>query len=509
MRLPSWLRRSRHVDPVPPPVEDAAPARLDMMAAYDVAGRPATKEYPFRPQFEPAPGVLPAGVTARGMAMDAGFDGMGGQAGLWAYAETWGVGTGYAFVGYPYLAQLTQIPEYRRPTEIIAKEMTREWIKLVSTSEDGNTDRLKLIEQEFKRLGVQAAFEKAAEYDGFFGGGHLYLDFGKDDPVEMRSKLVVDPGKVNRKNPLKYIKPIEPMWLYPNAYNSMTPWKEDFFRPETWFVMANEVHTSRLINFISRPVPDILKPSYMFRGMSLSQMLIPYVNRWLRTVQSVNDLINAFSVMGIKVNMAEIMNQSGRENLATRLGMFNATRDNRGLFVLDKETEEFFNTSVPLGSLDKLQAQAQEHMSGVTGIPLIKMFGITPTGLNASSEGEIRVFYDWIKAQQEEMFGPALSYLLSIVQLSLFDEIDDTIGFEFNPLWQPDEATKAATRKADADTAAIYIDRSVIDPAEERERLARAPESIYSGLDLNVMPPPIDEGDEGGDGPEDTAGRVK
>ncbi|WP_241502645.1 anti-CBASS protein Acb1 family protein [Bombella intestini] len=42
---------------------------------------------------------------------------------------------------------------------------------------------------------------------------------------------------------------------------------------------------------------------------------------------------------------------------------------------------------------------------------LVKLFGITPNGLNASSEGEIRVFYDEIAAFQENN--------LQLVQLPL------------------------------------------------------------------------------------------
>jgi hypothetical protein len=41
------------------------------------------------------------------------------------------------------------------------------------------------------------------------------------------------------------------------------------------------------------------------------------------------------------------------------------------LFVLDKDTEEFFNVSAPLGTLDALQAATQEHMCSVSGIPVV------------------------------------------------------------------------------------------------------------------------------------------
>jgi hypothetical protein len=45
---------------------------------------------------------------------------------------------------------------------------------------------------------------------------------------------------------------------------------------------------------------------------------------------------------------------------------------------------------------------------------------------------------------------------------------------------------KSEIRKSDAEAAGVYIDRAVIAPEEERERIARDPESGYEGLDLSV-----------------------
>jgi Protein of unknown function (DUF1073) len=53
-----------------------------------------------------------------------------------------------------------------------------------------------------------------------------------------------------------------------------------------------------------------------------------------------------------------------------------------------------------LQDLDWLLAQSQEQISSVSRIPLVKWTGISPSGLNASSEGEIRVYYDLIHSEQ-------------------------------------------------------------------------------------------------------------
>jgi len=70
------------------------------------------------------------------------------------------------------------------------------------------------------------------------------------------------------------------------------------------------------------------------------------------------------------------------------------------------------------------------------------------------------------------------------VQLSLYGEIDPEITFDFNPLYEMTEEQEATIRVNDSIRAGNLIDRGVIDAQEERERLARDPESGYQGIDI-------------------------
>ena len=48
--------------------------------------------------------------------------------GMWA--------EGIGFMGYPYLAMLSQRSEYRQPVEVLAEEMTRKWIDIKAEGKD-------------------------------------------------------------------------------------------------------------------------------------------------------------------------------------------------------------------------------------------------------------------------------------------------------------------------------------------------------------------------------------
>jgi hypothetical protein len=235
----------------------------------------------------------------------------------------------------------------------------------------------------------------------------------------------------------------------------------------------------------------------------MSQLARPYINNWLRTQQSVSDQVHAYSVSGVKTDMSSVMLGGGADQLMQRAEMFNLARDNMGLFLLDKEREEFFNVSTPLGTLDQLQAQAQEQMAAVSHIPLIVLLGITPSGLNASSEGELQVWASWVRSSQEHLFDDPLHFVLRAVQLDMWGEIDPDIDFDYEPLRELSDLEEAQARKAEADTAKVWIDAGVISPDEERLVLADDPDSPYAGVDLSApAPTPPPEADPFGAGPD-------
>lgn len=473
-------------------ISDDVLARSRQIQQQDQIRKVAVAQQMFKPA-DPPPGVVPKNHK---MAFDdAGSPQVQIQAWATNIAYNSAFQEGTTFLGYAYLSELAQRAEYRVMSEIIGSEMTREWIELKATGDDKKDEKIKELADELKRLRVQQHFAKAAIHDGLFGRGHIYIDTGDtDDPNELIMSIgdgdsELSKSKVNRKHPVKALRNVEPVWCYPTRYDSNNPLKPDWYKPTTWFVMANEIHSTRFLTFIGREVPDLLKPSYSFGGLSMSQMAKPYVDNWLRTRQSVADIIQAFSVMVLKTDLATTL-MNGGDQLFRRLELFNALRNNKSVMALDKNMEDFSNVSAPLSTLDQLQAQTQEHMASVSRIPLVKLLGIQPAGLNASSEGEIRAFYDWIAAFQELLFRDNLERVIHFVMLSLWDEVDPDITFEFKDLWQLDAVAMAALQKTKADTHATYMDIGAVDSPTIRDALIADPESPYHGLDLDALPEP-------------------
>lgn len=492
------------VAPAPAVPLAKAPLKIspELLAMIEAAGKVERKKFDVKRPVLP-PGVLPADIKSDTayMALDSSLNS------IYDYAGQAHIGLG--FPGYPYLSELAQRSEFRSPTETTATEMTRKWIRITSKGDGDHSKKIEAINEAFETHKIQDVFRLAAVHDGFFGRGQIYIML-KDVNDDARKLPLVIAKETIKKGSLLGFKNVEPIWTTPYAYNSNDPLAPDFFKPTSWFIMGKQTHATRLLTFVAREVPDMLKPAYNFGGISMSQLMEPYVDNWLRTRDSVSELLHSFSISGIKTDLATTLSGGSGDDLFARMELFNKIRDNRGLMAIDMEKEEFFQFNTPLSGIDALQAQAQEQMAAPCHTPLVKLLGVTPQGLNASSEGEIEVYKDYIRSQQELQFKENLNRVLKVVQLDLFGEIDPAIGYEYESLKELDGEALARVRKSDADAAIAYITANVLSVEEERLRLASDPNSGYNSLEAEKLPPreenPDDEKHAGGlsdDGKED------
>lgn len=401
------------------------------------------------------------------------------------------------FPGYPYLAMLATRAEYRAMASTLATELTREWITITSTETAGDATKQKCTElmKALDDLGAQQVIRHAAEHDAYYGCGHVFVDIiGQDrsKPLIVSDKTIPMVGVDNVSKKIR-VKAVEPMWTTPSGYNSIDPGAPDFYKPPVWFMLGQQVSADRLLTIVTRPLPDMLKPAFNFGGMSLSQLAEPYVENWLRTRQAVADLIDNYSTTAIKTNMGSTLNDESDDgsSLMDRVELFTATRSNKGLMTLDFDTEDLVQVNTPLGGLHELQAQALELLCVVSREPSVILTGIEPSGLNASSEGSIKVFFDWIAAVQEAYWWAPIDTIIKILQLMMYGSIDPDITWSFVSLFQMTPAELAEIRAKDAASASAYVAAGAIDGEDIREKIARDPDSGWQGLELDKEIAPL------------------
>lgn len=468
----------------------------------DDQARLAQKDAPVmmaEPKLMPA--VVPAGQTAA-VAMDSCQS-------IYDYSST-GIPSFYgSFMGYPALAAMSQSSDYRAVAETTATEMTREWgrfkiddpdadqgsnlgpaelekFKLEKEAKaDARQKKINQINDAFEAYGIRDLVRRAVEVELGMGRAQIYikLDHKNDSLPFVMDKVGV------KKGALKGFRLIEPMWSTPSAYNAYDPTEADFYVPAKWFVLGKEVHADRLMTLVMRPVPDMLKPAYNFGGISMFQLMKPYVERYQRTADSVAQIVQAFSLTMLSTDMSSILADGGSDaGLWLRAGIFNRYRENTGLMMLDKESEEISQINTPLSGLPELLTKSQEQMAGPSHTPLVKLLGVTPSGLNSNSDGEIRVYYDYIMAQNEAHVRPMVKTFSDLIQLDLFGEIDPAITWEFNPLYQLTDKELAEVQEINGRNIKQLVEANVVSPQEGRQVLSKDEQSPFSGIDVDDVP---------------------
>lgn len=415
---------------------------------------------------------------------------------------------GIGFPGYPYLSAMMLRGEYQNIVGTLSREFFRKWGKFINKTntaddpEDPKKDKIDKLHQAMDDYQVKTHLCRLYEQDLSFGAGRCVVVTKHDnEDGELAKELTLTPEKVGKGDLIRF-QNVEPIWMTPDNYEATDPLAETFYIPESWWVLGKKINSSRIVQIMQRPMPDILKPAWNFGGLPLTLMAKPYVQNWLRTRQNVSDIINTMRVMVVTTNQVDQMGgtKTRAGSLGRRMRLFQSTMNNFGVLALNT-AETFQNVTTPLTGLADLQNQSQEQICSITNIPIVKYTTNQPAGLGADSDGIIRLFYDTGESVRENVILPALKRMTDLIQLSVFGEIDDDLEWQWEPLYELTEmermdleVKKAQIRESDISTGQTTAE-------EGRKQIAGDENSIYaqSGVVLAGPAPGNPEDDYEGD----------
>ena len=127
-------------------------------------------------------------------------------------------------------------------------------------------------------------------------------------------------------------------------------------------------------------------------------------------------------------------------------------------------------------------------IAAINRTPAVKLFGISPSGFNATGESDIRNYNDHIRSQQE-LFRPAIQKCLEVIQLNEFGDIDPMITFEFNELNLDNESSQAMNFNSRVTALAALKDRNAIS-AEEMRQAVRNEDASHLSFLSDELPEP-------------------
>ena len=408
-------------------------------------------------------------------AMDSIFESLAGHAaemGQFPYTS---------FVGYGALQQIAQNGMIRNCIKTVADDVTRAWIT-IKGGEDTPPEKIaELQSAQENDFGLRAVFNQAVAKVGFMGGAFIFL---KTEPsaesggeIDLTLPLVLDKysAEVTQGSKLSLIV-VDPINVSPACYNSFDPLRADYMRPREWMVLGRRVHASRMLALYANEPPVLLKPMYNFLGIPQAQILWDYVLHWNECRVASQELIKKLSLLIYYTDMQDRMSTpNGVAELDDVMHVLQHYRTNNSVFVANTDTDKVENVSVTVAGAADIVRQAQEMIAAINRTPAVKLFGISPSGFNATGESDLRNYNDHIRSQQE-LYRPAVQTCLDAIQLTLWGEVDPDITFEWNELDMSNESSLASNFSARMMALATLKDRNAIS-AEEMRKAARLEKS--------------------------------
>ncbi|APA83227.1 DUF1073 domain-containing protein [Francisella tularensis] len=347
------------------------------------------------------------------------------------------------FLGYAFLSSLQQNPLVHNICKINSDGMTEKGLKVYS-NDDSLNNKVQELEKELKRLNVEEILSSVAYKSLLLGVSYIYPKI-KNDQDDLENELLYNSTKIS-KGSLQGFLVLEPLWTVPIETNTTNPLVDDFYKPKKYSVMGKTIDCSRIMRVVYSELTNILAPLYLFGGISLSQQVLPFVNAYQNTKKEIIKIVSRYNTNILKTNTNAINTISGNSDvkisvakkMLNRIKNFILLKNNHGIFALNQD-EEFQQIQMNLtGLVDILQQQA-EAICAVQGIPVSKLFGQAPRGMNATGEHDLENFNQGLKTNRKRMLETAKDNICKICMLNLWGEIEDNIYVEFNPPGTLDE----------------------------------------------------------------------
>ena len=387
----------------------------------------------------------------------------------------------------------------RKVVDLPPQDETRAWRRWQATPPD-----IAAIEGEERRLSLRHKLRRARVLARLFGGAAILLGVGADDPA-----TPLDPARTQR-GALRYAHVLS-RWELGHGARRLDPEDAWFGHPEHFTLRGVGVgagagsngrevrlHPSRVVAFVGQPAPEaslIGGPSW-FWGDPLMQSIEDAVKNADAAQNGFAALIDEakVDVFGIPDLLSSLASREYEERLLRRLSLAKLGQSTHNAKLKDAaeswETRQVVWTGMP----EVIDCYLQ-IVAGAADIPVTRLLGQAPAGMNATGESDLRNYYDSVAAKQENELRPGLERIDAVMLRSLFGTAPPDAWFEFAPLWQLAPKDRAEIDKLNAETAAVDAAAGLIPRAAlaalAAGRWGRVVEDgVYPGIEAANLPAP-------------------
>lgn len=280
---------------------------------------------------------------------------------------------------------------------------------------------------------------------------------------------------------------VDPVWLT-NEFDQEScedPLSCHYYEP-TWVRTNNQkIHRSWYIRVVNTEVPDILKPTYYFGGLSLCQML--YERVWCadKLANEAPLLAMTKRLLIADGNLEQMIQDPRHANLFFRA--INYFRDNWSIFV-KKPSSNVTQLDTALTDLAPLTMTEYQLAASIAQIPVTKLLKNVPTGLQSTGDYEWDDYAQGLIGIQTKDYEPLLKRHYELYLRSMYPDRKD---LEVTIVWNPIDVPKNNEIISMASTAiqgtTNLIANKVVTVSEARQMLRSTKLPLFNSI-ATTMP---------------------
>jgi len=347
------------------------------------------------------------------------------------------------------------------------------------------TDEASLLETEEKRLGLRQKMALAMKMARATGGAAIVMGLPGD------SDQPVDWARIG-KGGLAYLHVIARSDL------RATGIEKDLRKPGFGLPVAYEftgagaaasgsatIHPDRLVRFVGQERIDERGAQMDGWGESVYKTLREPIRNAMSASAVIASLLYEAKVDVVHVPglVDKLSTQKGESVLIKRFALAGLLKSINNTLLLG-EGEDYEQKVINFAGLPDVHARFLQEVSGAADIPLTRLLGQTPGGLNSTGESDLRNYYDRLGADREDHMRPALDQIDAALIPSATGRLSPKVWWTFGPLWTPTEAERADVALKKAQAFKNDVDAGMpLEPMIEARKSQLIEDGTYPGLE--------------------------
>lgn len=380
--------------------------------------------------------------------------------------------------------------------DVVAQDMTRAGIDLQASELD--PEDAGKIHQAVERMRIWAQLCNSVKWSRLYGGSIAVMLIDGQRPETPLNLSTIRQGQ------FKGLLVLD-RWQITPSEDVVEVYGPDLGMPESYLVQQNapalrnqRVHHTRVIRFEGLELPYQQKQTENGWGQSVLERLWDRVTAFDSTTDGAAQLVYRAHLRTLKVkNMRALVGTGGAalKGLTAQLEFMRLYQRNEGVTAIDGE-DEFETHSYTFAGLDNILMQFGQQIAGATQIPLVRLFGQSPAGLNSTGESDLRTYYDNIGQQQDAALRVPLSTrLLPVLCKSVLGrDMPDGVGFGFVPLWQMSAEQKANVTNTTVEAITKVEGMGVLSPQTILKELRQL--SLTTGVFTHITDKNINDAED-------------